>query len=221
MNAVLPKKIKDTILQCKADGKEYAAVYLLPYFPELFYGHATVLLFDLKDNLQWYFDPEDGIMSAISYTTAFSQTSYIDGFDVVPANLVSTSMEAFSIQKQFETVIGGLNGTCGLLVVLVLVCCMRFDYWNTQKMSHMILQAANTRLLKHELMTKFIDWYMEVDEFEYEPEFIRAMMNIPPKSEDSICGVFLKSNNKLCKRHPTSAGDLHQFCWQHRQKLQE
>lgn len=220
---VIPNNIRNRILQCKNNGKEYAAVCLDLKYTELDYGHAAMLMFDLKDNLQWYFDPDDAIntISLVSYVKAFSRTAYIDGFDVVPPSLVATSLHSFSIQPRFENVNEDHDGLCGILVAIVLVCCIRFDYWNTQKMSHMILQAANTPQLKNELMRKFIYWYMEIDHLGYDTGVIRELMNVPCKNNDSICGVFMKDTNGLCRRRPNPKNNLHQYCWQHRKILQE
>lgn len=216
-NKVLPNHIKNKILQCKTNGKEYAAICLDLKYTFLDYGHAAMLMFDLKDNLQWYFDPEDGIDRQISYVKAFSRSSYIEGFDVVPPSLVAISSPTFSIQKLFEQDSEDHDGLCGIVIALVLVCCIRFNYWNTQKMSHMILQAANTVQLKNDLMRKFIYWYMQIDHLGYDTDAIYESMNAPCKNENSICGVFLKTTNSLCKRNPYP----HQLCWQHKEQLQE
>lgn len=215
----IPNGIRDRILQCKADGKYFTALYVLFEWVEQENGHAAMLFFDLKNNHQWYFDPADGLDREVCFANAFSQKSYIDGFRVVDASDIVEKRYQDSIQKHFEQHHPDQVGVCGVLVALVLVCCLRFDYWDTKRMASFICQAAATTQEKKNLIRRFLSWYVDIHDHNYEQAYIFEAMTAP-SATNSRCGVYSTQTHSLCKRKTVSKeGEALQYCWQHMETL--
>ncbi len=217
----MPLAIQNHIANCMNNNdREYTVIYLILRFPDTQSAHATFMIFDLKDKHQYYFDPEDSLGRNVCYTKAFSRKSFVNGFVPVSAEHLAEESDQNTLQRHFEVYNPDQTGTCGIIVALVLVCCLRFQYWDTKRMCRMIRQAANTPILKKELIRKFISWYVEIDEQDnYDADRIREKV-LFCESQSKICGVFSKQSHNLCQRRPKKNNDRkYQYCWQHYEKL--
>jgi hypothetical protein len=219
-NLRLPNSIVRRIKQCKEDGKHYTAVYIVfRWNRKGSNGHGALLLFDLVDNLQWYFDPDDVLESDVSVSKAFSQKSYVDDFAVVSAETIAETYSERCIQQHFEQFHPGQNGTCGMLCAIILMCCLRFNYWNTKSMARIICKAIPTEQQKKDVIQKFITWFLSFLENEDEPDVLTNMLTVN-SVPGSKCAVFKDFSKTLCDNDPIPVnGQPGQYCTNHKNML--
>jgi hypothetical protein len=199
----------------------FCCVYIQLYF-NADDGHATLLFFDIKRRLQWFFDPQDHQDHPSGWGSnykAFSRRAYIDGFDVVPAEVIGFADANESLQNHFERHHPDQVGICGILCMLVLLGCVRFGYYNTREMSALIKAATPTAESKKTLIRKAVSWYDDVDRVNrWDPVklFEMCMKALPGSS----CSVYSQASHKLCSRKACRQGLARQLCWQHKHLLQ-
>jgi hypothetical protein len=220
----MPNHIVERINNCIQNGKKYTVVYVeISWVAQngsdndidrVLDGHATLMLFDLQDKIQWFFDPDDCIKreNILSFTRAFSRTAYLPEFEVVYHRDLLEEDRRDCIQKHFESLNQHHTGTCGIIVALVLVSCLRFDYWDTFRMSRFLKQISNNEEDKKSLIQKFVSWYNRVHENNYNADLISDSLQNVTSVGQSVCGVFSTTNHSFCRRR---AKDNKQFCWQH------
>jgi len=211
--------IGNVILNCLPNKKYKMCCVYLYLDHDNRSGHATLLFFDLRRKLQWFFDPADHLNSTASTYKAFSRRAYVNGFQVVPAQTIAFANANESIQHHFENINPDQTGTCGVLCIMVLLTCLRFGYYNTKKMSTLIMQAANTPALKRELMRKFISWYDDISRVHrFNLNEIYRMAT--RAAAGSLCSAYSQTSHRLCSRKSCREGTKRQFCWQHKSILQ-
>lgn len=209
-NKELPHRIKEHIKHCTASGKDIVALFVSIWYPDLKQGHATMLFFDLKNKFQWFFDPHDGLNRRICLTRVFSCKPFMEGFTVVPVEYVCESTTANSIQSHFEKLNPKQSGVCGILLVLVLLCCLRFDYWDTKSMSNLVKRAVEQR--ENEFIQKFISFYLDINAHDYQRKYMFKKM-LPPSSAQ--CCVFNKTTHQLCSNQADELQEKRQYCLEH------
>lgn len=221
----LPEVIFNRLKNCIDNQKEHSVVFVI--FEWETHAHATMLYFDLQNMCQCFFDPDDGKDVNLSLTKGMSQKAFIPDFSVVEADLLLEETYAECIQRVFEQVNNFNPGVCGILLFLVLVCCLRFDYWDTKRMCRFIQQATNLQADINEgrndnynaaadLMHKLIFLFDYLYENQFDPDIIRQTFLDPPRVGKSLCGVFSSNTHTICKR---KTENNEQYCWQHKQKL--
>lgn len=215
----IPDEIQNRIDGCIQQSKKYTVVFIIVSWenadgPD---AHAIMLFFDLEDKFQWLFDPDDADNNPISMTKAFSRRSYIPGFEVIPYRYLLEDNLDESLQTHYETINQHQTRTCGIMVVLVLICCLRFDYWDTFRMSRFLKQISRNDEDKKSLIQKFVSWYTTVHDNDYDRQFISDALQKIPSVGHSVCGVYSTISNKICSRRTK---DHQQFCWQHKSTMQ-
>ena len=117
---------------------------------------------------------------------------------------------AQSIQYHVATKNAHDGGLCGFLTILVMLICIRFNYYNPKDVADMITPYLN----KDKLINKLIYWYGDlIKTFGNQDKFIEKIM---PLSTEYVCRVFNPSTRRLCRRNSCANGPAKCMCWQHR-----
>jgi hypothetical protein len=188
-----------------------------------------MLFLDFKKRKQHFFNPDRDPKLAAAFATRSSRggarlngkllCSFLSFFNgAVAATEADDGWAAnhHSIQYKFDTHrIGralGMAGQCGILTILVLICCMRFGYWHPTNMARAICGAVPSNAARRTLVAHLVGWYDALTLAQ--PNQIRAMI-FPNLANRGRCNVYSQATGRLCSRM-RCAGAGHCFCWQHR-----
>lgn len=188
-------------------------------------GHAAFFLFDTRRRLQFFFDMDDfllmndGTPRIKSFATGFGtmRVPILPGFKVVPPPSLAWGQREQSMQRVFESGAEdvGLIGQCGILSQLVIMCCVRFCYWNPKDMADMIMLALPTPPDRINFVHVFITWYDDVSRPRLSATDFEEKVH-PPSSTG--CPCFSWRTGRLCTRPSCREGN-HIYCWQHRHMI--
>jgi hypothetical protein len=175
-----------------------------------------LVLFDLKRHCQIVFDPHVG------YTQHNSQTSDCvrrlcgrqlhPGFQAVPAQQCLYPTSANSLQGHaMARMHNGIRDVCGILCLLVLVCCTRFGFYNTKAVGD-ILRTKMTP--QQGIQDQLISWYLRI--LNNTPPG-QVMQTVFPRVPDlETCCTYSFATRGLCTRGPCRSSPHLPTCWQHR-----
>lgn len=176
------------------------------------FGHATLLVFDMERKHQIYFDPNKGMDSrCLMITQAFLHRPLLPGFKPVPLRETVRKTYGKSIQAAFEN--DDHYGQCGILCLLVFLCCNRFNYYHLKNMAIILRKAyrdQNARALVSAKMISLHLWVLEQKDRRIPFE------RIFPKND--TCLSYCTMTNKLCQRPSCKSPEsgCRCYCWQHR-----
>lgn len=182
-------------------------------------GHASLLLFDLRNRFQIFFDPADDrdvrAHDGLCYTKAFLQ-QFVQGFSPVPLSEATFPNEPARLQTFMEKdVKNDLDGQCGVLCLLVLVCCLRFGYFHPRNMANIIKDALDTPNKRIDAARGFVSWYTALQAAPDNDIGALAQVFAPAQATGG-CEAYTQAH-RLCTRAACKQGLMrHQMCWQHR-----
>lgn len=178
------------------------------------HGHATFLFFDFKRNLQIFFDPQMGLDWSASFVRGFAELQMIPGCVPIPLDKTIPLLFENSLQEQFQQNLDvDDKGVCGVLVLVVTMLCIRFQYYNPLHISQLMIQAYPRPSQRTELTRKLISWYFS---FQHGVT-IEAIADHVHKPSTIGCSTFSGYSGRLCSR-PSCNGEgiFPVYCWQHR-----
>ncbi len=212
------------IQRCQTLGKKTIACVPIIMIWSQTASHIALLFFDLKRNLTWLYDPGDSLSKNASFHTAFSTKAFVPGFDPVPAHLIGHQAQNHTLQTRFETDNNHQQGICGLMVILIRIVCLRFNYFDTKMVSRLIRQCL-TPAQAQEVIRKLVTFY-ETDLMVGRINIYDLYVSLTRNHSGGNCCVFSASTHRLCKRKPCKGlqdndhnnrfGVASSFCWQHR-----
>jgi hypothetical protein len=117
-------------------------------------------------------------------------------------------------------------GVCGLITILIVMLCRRFNYWHfptvcmafmdayPNTMSAALMMQALVHLYESKLMDLGGRTNHELS-LNAKKELFKTLF-----PAGYYCGVYSESSGKLCKRTACTQGPVHAHCWQHRNIMQ-
>ena len=177
-------------------------------------GHAVFLMFDKKRKLQIVFDPHSGLDGLNGrVVSAMAQREFYQGYTPVPVEQCTWLLHANSIQHLVQNNMHiEEHGICGLMCILVMITCMRFNFYNPKVIADMLVPALS---IQH--CGQLISWYDEIlTRVQNNAHVDTIISRLLPDSEELKCLAYSQGSGRLCSRGSCSAGTTHHFCWQHR-----
>lgn len=165
------------ILTINADGKKTT-------------GHATLLLFDLVNRHQVFFDPsgwEDDVKP-------FLEAPLIPGFEPVPVSECAFTERirtptGYALQHKYET--PEYKGVCGIMCMLVFQLCSRFNYYHMRNMAEILVDAYPELEDRRRLIGRFVRLYRSSS-----AELVNRAF---PAVEGAPCLSFMPRTRTLCR----------------------
>ena len=184
-------------------------------------GHATLLFMDLRAKQQVFVD---GHGQGSKLKALCEVRPIIPGFYVVPANEVLNfpSIQTYvEINMEDEQV-----GVCGLITIMIVMLCRRFNYWHVPTMCMAFMDAYPNTMSAALMMQTLV--------YLYESKLMdlggRTNHDLTLNDKKELfktlfpagyyCGVYSESSGKFCKRPACTQGPVHAHCWQHRNIMQ-
>ena len=96
---------------------------------------------------------------------------------------------------------------CAILCLLVMLCCMRFQYYNPKDMADFITVPLRNNMT----MNSVISWYMRLRESQTPAEMRELIL-----PDCDSCKAFSFAKGGLCSRGSCRNGATKCLCWQHR-----
>lgn len=177
-------------------------------------GHAAILLFDIKRKLQIVFDPHTGnnvpndIGIALCRRKFHQEYANVDAVDSMPADW------RMSIQQRMQEVMHvDERGMCGILCLLVMVCCLRFGYLNPGHVATLITELMVN--VQRQIGNRLISWYEHIRVINPDniAQFREAVL---PVSHAGRCRVYSRITTRVCSRPSCRNAGGRNLCWQHR-----
>lgn len=206
-------------------------VFIAMVIPNNSTGHGLCLLFDTRRRKQFVFDPhcacddrlsDNQQLTAGAMTRALCQRRLHPDYEPVAMQQCLWPLRADTLQQRVEVPLHHVDrGVCGILCMLVIICCIRFNYYNPRDMADMIADELVRPIAGNNAgaatIHKIIRWYVHLMN-------LRAHANIPvhlvfPSPSDHRCNTFSSWTGRVCSRtvcrQGTSANNC-STCWQHR-----
>jgi hypothetical protein len=195
-------------------------VFVYVQFPDEGVGHALLLMFDRYHRVQVVFDPHWGLDQDATYpslASALCRRQFHPDYVNTPATVCGWAQQANSIQSSVEVNMDiDEHGVCGIICMLVILCCMRFNYYNPKHIADMIKNPLGG----YSLINMLITWY---DQLIHAPA-AQVLSFILPHNQISDaqgvkCDVYNQKTAKMCSRRPcfrATSDPEGCFCWQHR-----
>ena len=182
-------------------------------------GHTIIMMFDTKRKVQVLFDPAWGFnwnqigYHLIGVSNALMRRQFHPRCTPVNSRFwtwprTDQSLQ-FHVEKHIKNTSKDEGGLCGILSILVMLTCIRFNYYNPKDVADMMVSCLTKRTLINEL----ISWYEDIRTTNDREKFIEKIM---PISTENICRAFSPSTGRLCKRPSCTIGPARCMCWQHR-----
>lgn len=175
--------------------------------------HATIMLFDLVNKHQIFFDP-----SGDRRTVApLLKKALIPGFAPVPVRECAFRRPAESLQAHMEC--EEYRGVCGVACSLLWTLCVRFEYYHLKNMAEMLLEAFPDRRAMVELTGKFVTLFRM-------PRAADILSRVFPPTR--VCLCYVPETRDLCpkpscavassqqKRRDAHKFDIRTYCAKHR-----
>ena len=173
-------------------------------------GHASVIMFDLKRKLQVVFDPDWGVDALNSASSGLCRRQFHPQYRNLAASSCAPALHVNSLQRRAELGIGKEEqGLCGVLTILVMVCCVRHNFYNPKKVADLLIPA----LSRPGVANQIISWY---DAMTGIVDVAAFRNHILPQSRQNKCNAHSTASRTLCSRRSCRDGDMRAFCWQHR-----
>lgn len=169
-------------------------------------GHGIMMVFDKRRKTQIVFDPI-WVHGHCPVTTAMCKRRFHPLYTPLPPEVCSFPDGEGSLQTLVESESTFFKGkTCGILVFIVMLCCMRFNYINPIHVGKLLKQII---LPNNVVLRKLITFYQNLRET---PDELLSSALLPT-SPNNKCNVFSPHTRKLCSRKSCGQSAL---CWQHR-----
>lgn len=178
------------------------------------FTHATFIFFDFKRHLQIFFDPQMGLDQPVSFVRGFTELQMIPGCVPIPLDKTVPLLFANSLQEKFQQNLDADDkGVCGMLVLVVTMLCIRFQYYNPLHICQLMIQAYPRANQRTEFTRKLISWYFSFQD----AVTIEAIADHIHKPSTIGCSTFSSHSGRLCSR-PSCKGEgiFPVYCWQHR-----
>lgn len=159
--------VNGQILQCMKDAERtQLPKFLLTFVPVVTFnangkpttGHATLLLFDLVNKHQVYFDPSGRDRDI----APFQNAPLIPGFQPVPVSECAFTERIrahrdYAMQHAYES--QEYEGVCGIMCLLVWQLCSRFNYFHLRNMAEVLVEAYPDRADRRSMIGRFVRLY--------------------------------------------------------------
>ena len=174
-------------------------------------GHAAFMLFDVKRRRQIYFDPHWGMDMANSVSTQVCQRQFHPQYQPVALADCAWPTQNVSMQHLIQQHLHfDEHGMCGILSTIVIITCIRFNYFNPLHVARMMTQTMAQQ--GAHVANQMITWYDELIPKSGDAYRLHAF----PNSTADRCHAFSTGTRRLCSRRSCRQGPLRCFCWQHR-----
>lgn len=169
-------------------------------------AHALLILFDTKYKTQIVFDPDtssDDLSVTALAVQLLSETRFHRGYTPLGVALSFVRQNEL-LQRAVEAELDvDEQGVCGIMSLLVALCCIRFNYFNPNHMAAMLMEPVRRNA------NQVIGWYDSLVNARSRQEINKLIL---PRVD--MCAVFSARTRRLCTRKP--CGGSGTFCWQHR-----
>lgn len=181
-------------------------------------GHAGFMVFDKLRKKQIVFDPswshdiDDRTTMVVS--KALCEYQFHPQYDLVPVNRCGWNHNELSLQSGVEDIMHmDEQGLCGLLSLLVILCCIRFNYYNPLHLATILRDVLSNQQQLYG--NKLISWY---DDLVGTPDNQVLSALYPERRNNGLglCYVYSRTTNTLCKRKACKEGQQKCLCWQHK-----
>lgn len=179
-------------------------------------SHACMLMFDKETKTQVLFDPDWDVNYPIP--SGLCRRRFHPDYINLPASVCGWAQHNACIQRVIEAELHpDEHGVCGILCILVMLCCNRFNFYNPKAVADYIKHTLSER----GTMNMFISWYTDLLDIVrgYNPAtnaHIAAYLLRLQMDEETVvkrrCGVYNNKTGRICSR--TSCDTC--MCWQHR-----
>lgn len=183
-------------------------------------GHATLLLFDPATRRQYYYDPHWGYddNGGATISRALCQRRFHPAYEPAPLAECAPASIADSLQTLVQDEMDiDEHGVCGILCLLVVLCCTRVQYFDPLRVSQMMVPVLN----QPPRMNEVISWYnglIHTAANDVDAVIRRIFPNRPPRDPAERCAVYNPKTRRACSRRPChlDGQPCGAFCWQHR-----
>lgn len=214
-NQHLPSKITQCLNSIGKKQSVVCPVYLrLDDNPEN--GHIFFIVFDVQQKLQILFDSDSGRTGGVvSDYDHFIHTLAKHQFHAEFTCPTLTSQVWFNNTDSIQSVTEehmdvDEQGLCGILLLIVLLTCIRFNYYNPKHIADMIKIEVKTN------GNSLITWYDHLREAISTNNTAKLQRLVYRTSSNGYCGVFNPKTGKICSRKVCKNGSCKYHCWQHR-----
>lgn len=175
-------------------------------------GHAALLVFDRFRKKQIVFDP-DWYYDRNMLPNVLCEHQFHPRYDLIPVNQSTWATGDTNLQRSVQEIMHvDETGVCGILSLLVMLCCMRFDYINPFHMANILKPVLRDPTALYG--NKLIAWYDDLRRLpngQLVSALYPACVNGPRQ-----CSVYSKITSTLCKRKACRFGEQRCMCWQHK-----
>lgn len=209
-------KLPTETIRC-LDERKVKSAWVLLYikYSAWTYSHAALLVFDIKRKVQIVFDPDMEHNDDLCIASALSRRQLHPKYENIYINIIRKGYKNInpSIQERVEAHMSSdEQGVCGIISLVVMLVCLRFNYLNPLDVSNIIADYI-TLPSKRTLANQLITWYDKLIKTKDD----KLLKHLFPPSTKGMCNVYIPDKKALCERPVCSDGSPVQcMCWQHR-----
>jgi hypothetical protein len=205
----LPPSVVSCLDAGDASGRRTVWVYLLFFWPVTLVGHASIMMFDLKRKLQVVFDPDWGVDMPNTPSSGLCRRRFHPKYRNLTANMCAPALRADSLQRKVERRMHvEEQGVCGILTMLVMLCCVRHNFYNPKEVAALLIPVLSRAGVANQIIT----WYDAMTN----KNGAAFLDHVLPRSAQNKCSAHSTATRTLCSRKSCKDGDMRAFCWQHR-----
>ncbi|MEW5315118.1 MAG: hypothetical protein WDW38_006569 [Sanguina aurantia] len=179
-------------------------------------GHAVLVLLDKRARRQIVYDPDSGVDQPLSIVRAIlSRQFHPRCLCETEANCTWPTLAVSTQQRCIGNILAvGLQGVCGLLSMVALSACLRFNFYNPK----VIMDYITPQLANADTVARMIGWYHNI--LTHNWRMTALVQRVLPTSTVLLCRVYSPATRKLCSRKSCSVAPIgytfRHMCWQHK-----